>query len=423
VISPGVGAEGVVHERDHPHRELSYRVALATAAEPVTLPISSEEVRLIASRGYPLWEPVEVMQLRNRRITLAYADLSVRLADALAYGGHRRQANWCTFSSWSSKTIGGWIEDDPRPEPLHVPPWMPECVVERATDLLRWLLTRDNGATYRALAAGNRYVFLEIGTAFSLFLEAFDPRRLDGADEAAWSDYWRTMERVLAEQARLDPSWMLTENPPPGELELGLRQYFEALFTGDPKERAERVLAGNLLIGAYEQRRVDGYVAASLALFTGPAMRRLVCRRFDRDWSWHTWPSSLYAALMSRFMVLKLPDEVLTLGRPLPAPAPPGTPLFPEDLQAITVPLSQALLTRYDLSDGRDDGRRVRNWSSYDDRMSYIANLFRSRQQHEPLFSKPFPPDVEAKLLKGELAPGATIAVPAGERIPPADRS
>ena len=422
MIGPAVGTAGIVHEHAQPQRELSYRLALSTAAEPVTLPISSEEVRLIASRGYPLWEPVEVMQLRNRRITLAYADLSVRLADALAYGGYERQANWCTFSAWSSKTIGGWIESEPRPDPIHVPPWMPLWVVDRGKELLRWALTRDNGATYRALAAGNRYVFLEIGMAFAMFLEAFDARRLNGADERAWNRYWRGMEEVLAEQARLDPSWLLTENPPRAELQLGLRQYFDALFTPDPKQRAELVLAGNLLIGAYEQRRVDGYVAASLALFTRPAMRRLVCRRIGRDRSWRAWPTSAYAALMSRFMVLKLPDEVLMLGRPLPAPAPPGTPLFPEDLQAITLPLAQALLTRYDLSDGRDDGRRVHNWSSYDDRMNYIANLFRSRQQHEPLFSKPFPPDVEAKLLKGELAPGATTAVPIGGPIPPAER-
>jgi hypothetical protein len=420
VIAPTIDAAGAVNDDAHPYRELSYRMALATAAEPVTLPISTDEVRIIASKGYPLWEPIEVMQLRNRRITLAYGDLSVRMADALAYGGYRRQANWCTFSAWSSKTIGGWIEDDPELVAPDDPLWLPECLAERRTELLRWVLNRDNGATYRALVAGNRYVFLEIGLAFALFLEVFHPRRLNGADEAAWAGYWHRMEGILAEQARLDPSWMLTENPPAAELELGLRQYFDALFTLDPKERAERVLAGNVLIGAYEQRRVDGYVAAALALFTGPAMRRLVCRRFDRGWSWRNWPSAAYAGLMSRFMVLKLPDEVLALGRPLPAPSPPGTHLFPEDLHAITLPLTQALLTRYDLSDGRDDGRRVHNWGSYDDRMSYIANLFRSRQQHEPMFSKPFPPDVEAKLLKGELAPGATVAVPTGDPVPPA---
>ena len=81
------------------------------------------------------------------------------------------------------------------------------------------------------------------------------------------------------------------------------------------------------------------------------------------------------------------------------------------DLQAVTTPLVQALLTRYDMSEGEDDGRRVRNWASFDDRMSYITNLFRSRQQHEPLFAKPFPPDVERKLLDGVLAPGPTTAV------------
>ena len=44
--------------------------------------------------------------------------------------------------------------------------------------------------------------------------------------------------------------------------------------------------------------------------------------RFDRAWSWHTWPSSLYAALMSRFMVLKQADEVLMLAGPCrPGPA------------------------------------------------------------------------------------------------------
>ena len=36
-------------------------------------------------------------------------------------------------------------------------------------------------------------------------------------------------------------------------------------------------------------------------------------------------------------MVLKLPDEVLMLGSCCSRPAPAGTPLFPEDLQAITL--------------------------------------------------------------------------------------
>ena len=412
MIGPGPAARigGVVRERARADHQVSPGVALANAAQPVTLPISADEVRIIASRGYPLWEAVEVLQLRNRRITLAYGDLSVRLAALLARGG-RREANWCTFSTWSSRTIGGWIERHPEPDPEDdAPAWMPGFVGAIRRHALRWAMRRENGATYRALAAGNRFVFLEIGTAFGRFLDAFEGAGGDTPGEEAWAAYWAAMEVELAEQGRLDPSWMLTETPPPDELQLGLRQYYEALFTDDARERAERILAGNLLIGAYEQRRVDGYVAASLALFSDHAMRRLVCRRFDRVPAWRRWPTWVYARLISPHMALELPDERLVLGRPLPPPA--GGPLFPEDLRSVTTPLVQALLTRYDLSGGCDDGRRVRNWASYDDRMSYIANLFRSRQQHEPLFAKPFPPDVEAKLLAGELAPGPTTAIP-----------
>jgi hypothetical protein len=412
VIGPIAGTGAVVREAGKKRPQMPPKEALAAAAEPVDLPISADEVRTIASRGFPLVEPVEAMQLRNRRITLAYGDLSVRLAALLARGG-RRQANWCTFSTWSSKTIGGWIERDPEPDPADEPPWwMPGFVGGVRRSLLKWAMKRDNGATYRALAAGNRFVFLEIGTAFGLFLDAFEGATGESPDDAAWDRYWAEIARELARQGRLDPSWMLTETPPAEELQLGLRQYYEALFTTDPKLRAERVLAGNLLIGAYEQRRVQGYVACSLALFSNHAMRRLVTRRFDPDRTWRHMPAWVYARLVSPHMVLKLPDEKLVLGQPLPPPA--GAPLFPEDLQAVTTPLVQALLTRYDLAGGRDDDRRVRNWCSYDDRMNYIANLFRSRQQHEPLFGKPFPPDVEQRLLDGELAPSATTAIPPG---------
>jgi len=413
VIGPVSGVGEAVREAGKTLPQISPAEALAAAAEPVDLPISADEVRIIASRGFPLVEPVEAMQLRNRRITLAYGDLSVRLAKLLARGG-QRQANWCTFSTWSSKTIGGWIERDPEPDPMDDPPWwMPAFVGGVRRSLLKWAMKRDNGATYRALAAGNRFVFLEIGTAFGQFLDAFGDAGGESPDEAAWDDYWRAMEAELARQGRLDPSWMLTESPAPEELGLGLRQYYEALFTTDPKLRAERVLAGNLLIGAYEQRRVQGYVSCSLALFSNHAMRRLVTRRFDAERSWRQWPTWAYARAVSPHMVLKLPGEKLVLGKPLPPPA--GAPLFPEDLQAVTTPLVQALLTRYDVAGPQDDDRRVRNWASYDDRMNYIANLFRSRQQHEPLLGKPFPPDVERKLLDGELAPGATTAIPPGD--------
>jgi hypothetical protein len=401
VIAPPGRARLPARERGPAAPEAAYRVREAVAPAEVDRPISGAEVRRIASKGFPLWEAVPVMQLRNRRITVAYADLSRRLADLLARGGGERQANWCTYATWSSRTIGNWIDPERRPSGTPRRGW--RGLLDRAaTRLTEALAGRDNGATYRSLAAGNRYVFLEIGLAVACFLEHFEKGGGAGLSEPDWDRYWAHMTTVLDELAMLDPSWLLTESPPPDDLRRGMQQYFEALRADDPAARAEQVLAGNLLVGAYEQRRVDGYVTASLALFTGREMRRLVARRAARGPWWHRAASTVYARVMSRFLVLETHDEELRVARPLPPPA--GGPMFPPDLDAVTTPLVQALLTRYDLSEGRPDRRRVRDWTSFDDRMNYIANLFRSRQQHAPLFADPYPPEVERELLAGRLA-------------------
>lgn len=375
----------------------SYRAEEAVDVQRVDRPITAEEITRIASVGYPLWEPLDVMQRRNRRITVGYSDLSERLARLIARGDERRDANWCTFATWSSKTIGTWIELDAAPAPLlnlhKVPPFVADGLVKG----VRWLLQRENGASYRCLAAGNRFVFLEIAQATAHFIEHFEGVDTD-PDEKRWEEYLAHMRQLNADLRRLDPSWLLTDAPEPEDLWLGLRQYYEALTTEDRKRRAEHVLAGTLLMGAYEQRRVDGYVAASIALFTERSMRQLVRHRTGVLPGLPRWPSMIYARLMTMGLVLDLPDQQLQVSKPLPPP--PGGPLFPPDLQVITLPLLQALLTRWDASDGEDGGRRARNWSDLDDRMNYIANLFRSRQQHPVLFGRPFPAEVERSLLQ-----------------------
>jgi hypothetical protein len=81
-----------------------------------------------------------------------------------------------------------------------------------------------------------------------------------------------------------------------------------------------------------------------------------------------------------------------------------GPDLFPPDLAVVHDPVAQALLTIYDRSEGRPDRTRATNWIWFGDRMNYITNLMRSRQQHEDLFRQPFAPEVIDKLLRGELA-------------------
>jgi hypothetical protein len=398
----------------------------AVDTSQVELPISAAGVRRIASKGFPLRETLAAMQLRNRRITLGYSSLSEQLASLIAGSDGRRDANWCTFSTWSSKTIGNWIAADAVPEPLRNLRRVPAFVVGWLTAFCRWLAQRSNGASYRCLAAGNRFVFLEVGLVVARFVESFrdvDRGELDGRAEELWAAYWEEMEATLADLSQLDPSWLLTDAPSSQDLRLGLRQYFEALFETDRKARAELVLAGNTLVGAYEQRRVDGYVSAALALFTNRAMRNLVRQRTGtlngRLWR---WPSAVFAWLMTRGLVLNTPDEQLCVGRSLPRrPGLADAPIFPADLETIENPLLQALLTRYDLSCDDPRRRRVRNWTSYDQRMSYITNLFRSRQHCKSLLdAHPFPPDVVAALLAGRLPPdGESASASASDTVEP----
>jgi hypothetical protein len=375
-------------------------------AEPINFPITEAEVRAIASKGFPLWESIEVMQLRNRRITLAYSDLSSRLAALIAHGDSENvDANWCTFATWSSRTIGASIDPHPIPPPLQnlpLPRRMARTVVRWAQRLLR----RDHGALFRSLAVGNRFVFLEIGAAVACFIDCFEnaPTR----DETGWSSYWAKVQELLAELGQLDPSWLPTTAPDPQTLRSGLRSYFDARDEPDPKQRAQLVLAGNLLIGAYEQQRVDGYLATALALWAGRSLRLLVQHGSGRFGpGLRRRVSSVYSWLVTRFLlVLVTIDEVLKVGRPLPVLAECGPDhSFPPALRAITQPGLQALLTRYDQSGGRRRRRRAKNWIWFDDRMSYITNFFRSRQRHACLFDPPFAADQVQDLLKGRLPP------------------
>ncbi|HEY8548205.1 MAG TPA: oxygenase MpaB family protein [Acidimicrobiales bacterium] len=428
------------------------RTAHRAQAHRIDRPIEPTDVRLIASEGFALWEPAEPMVWRNRRITLAYADLSERLAHAIGGSEGPRDANWFTFATWSSRTIGTYLEDIPllphrlrprraagagagpgptgrvglpgsggrgdrvgragqvdlaaRPGPVpgDVGPapaaaGAPDGLVAR---LARRIMLRSNASSFRILAAGNRLVFLEVGLAGTTFLELF-PKRSAAAGEAGdqlWDTFWTKVEDQLEDLGMLDPSWLLTPSPPPDAFRLGFRQYFEAMRTDDPHERSQRVLAGNLLLGAYEQQRLDGYIWAALALFSTHAMERLIRDRTGRVGGVRRWPSNAYAWLMTRRMTLQLPDEVLAVDEPVPPP--PRWEDRWEELATdadVTLPVLQALITRFQLAGGRYRDRGARNWTSYDQRMCTIGNLFRLRQRQASLFAPPFDEDLTARLV------------------------
>ena len=368
-------------------------IVTVTLPPSVALPIDPRDVRLIATEGFPLWEPVDTLVRRNRCITVAYADLSLELAKVIAGGDDLWDARWCTFATWSSRTIGTFIENVPergtprRPLAGGLRAWW------SAEELTLRSMQRTDGASFRTLAAGNRVVFLEIGLAIATFIDRLGVRADDVQErEARWTSYWRTVEEQLAAFSRLDESWMLTTPPDPDDLRRGLREYFEALHADDRHERSQHVLAGNLLLGAYEQKRVDSYVAAALALFTKRAMRRLVCERTGRLSGFRRWANSGLALLLTRRMELQLPgDEVLKIEEPVPPPPDPGDRWEALATDAgVTLPLLQALITRFELAEGDAPPDGCRNWTSFDERMRTIGRLFRLRQRQQSLFGHPF---------------------------------
>ena len=372
-------------------------------AAPVTLPISRREVATIASPGFPLWESLDTMQLRNHRITLAYGDISHQLAGLIANSDDESSwdANWCTFATWSSRTIGTCI--DRRPEHgliHHLLRRLPSPLRSVLFAMAEQLLCRGHGAIYRTLAIGNRLVFLEVGTTVSHFVERFGSTAQND-ERPSFDDYWDDIGTFLDGLRRLDPSWVATPAPDPITLRSGMEAYFRALTEADPKARAELVLLGNLLLGAYEQTRVEEYLTASLSFFTTswldrlmrgpkPGIRAALGRGLAAPFS------TLYALFATRFFLaleLPTPDGLaeLMVGRPVPPVDAKGGGLnFPVVLRHIANPELQAVLTRYDLSDRHATRTRTRNWSHFGDRMNYITNLFRSRQRTSSLFSEPW---------------------------------
>ena len=103
-------------------------------------------------------------------------------------------------------------------------------------------------------------------------------------------------------------------------------------------------------------------------------------------------------------MRLATADEVLVLHDDLPAPL--GRDLFPAELVDVGLPELVEALDRWDRTGGTGRGTGVHDWAALEERMNYIVNLFRSRQQHPPILTAPFTDAQLLSLCAGELPTG-----------------
>jgi hypothetical protein len=98
-------------------------------------------------------------------------------------------------------------------------------------------------------------------------------------------------------------------------------------------------------------------------------------------------------------MVMSLPGRVMLLGATMDEP-------YPELLRALHDVELMGLFARFDALPGGATDTGARDWSVFDQRMRYIAHLFRAFHLHEELLGAPFTAAQVAAFTAGTIPDG-----------------
>jgi hypothetical protein len=308
--------------------------------------------------------------IRNLQITECYA--------RLAAGVESEGANWCTFATWASKQAGQTIRGEDLLDALRLELGRDAELLHPIDSLWRAILRRglfDRSSRFArlvwslhtpfdalplasdAVARGNRKVFAEIGLEFARYLT------LD-------------FETFMADLQ--DP-----------ELRQAFSHLEQARAAGDP----QLLVLSNLEIGLHEQTRLQPEIADALDADT--ASEQGLLKRI-LGWPLQRRLTRLSREVITRsLMVLTFPGATLYLGRNLTLP-----------MAAVDNADLEALLARYEPVPPAVDDCAARDWSVLDQRMHYIAHLFRGYHDRRELATPPFTPQQVERLRAGELPDG-----------------
>ncbi len=335
--------------------------------------------------------------LRNHLVTLTYLDMGTAMAELLGPD----DANWTCLAVWPSFTVGQTIRasDDPlglkrmlglaKSDPVGL------ARSEATGRMLRGRTQQGGRVLNRSLAAGNRGVFFEIGLCWADFLKTFAQPMTDEQTLDEFRAFCGRVDRVPLPPGKLWPDGNREQ------LKKGFAAYVEAMSEADPKRRAELILLGNVCMGDHEQRRLQGWLDLSMLnpvrVMTRP-IRRVrsgeLIGRVERSWS---------HALTRHVFVVKMGSESVRVGRPVP-------PLLDAQYPAPLDTLDDAdVATEFDriVNGGNGASSGAEHWNDIDDRMSFIASLFRSRQRAGLVGVSPYTPEQEAQIW----AAAAEVAV------------
>ena len=357
--------------------------------------------------------------LRNLRITNAY----FRLNQAMSAVVGEQDLSWCGFAVWASKTAGVYIRQ--QEVPAIIEDWInsahmragPTAMLfahalgihtEKADEgaspdgfSLRAFAARIIAAVGGAIAQGNQVVFSNIAPPFATLLSL-----------------WTSSGGAVAPEAKLQFLNSLRNTQPPEDyLFDAFSAMFDAAAAPGSSACAQAMCYANALVGCVEQTAVQPYIVASMNvpvanLFLQELEEHLRCRfsKIIADGlkdALHPLAEALeieFDRICTEWLMqLRLPDQALRLGLDV-CPMPDGQ-MYPEALASIAAPQPLELATA--LNALQDTGTAAQDWTSYAQRMRFIAVLFRSRQQHRVLWDAPFTDAQIDQLSRGEIPSGA----------------
>jgi hypothetical protein len=336
--------------------------------------------------------------LRNLRITLAYHDLGCQLAAR----GLNPDASWLFFAVWASKTAGRIIRGEELPACLRdLLAENDELHGTRERINQRWRVLRRLGLV-RCLEHDH---LVQVAEQVAELVAA----KISDGNVAVFRELAPLFAALLADAD-------LHADELPAQLLTAMEAYRAALVEANACRRAVLVLGANASAVAHEQQRLQDRIEASLDAPIADGLKKIVdtdvvrwlpgraaralaralidglCREMERVWR---------AAVTATMMRLVTADEILDLH--LTVPALPGQPLFGAPLAGAD---ACAAVADWDRTDGRGHPCGVEDWASMEERMNYIVNLFRSRQQHPALCRPPFSAVQVAAIETGRIPSG-----------------
>ncbi|MFJ8043719.1 hypothetical protein ACIRBX_24785 [Kitasatospora sp. NPDC096147] len=340
--------------------------------------VSPEDVDEIAALADPV--------LRNLRITLAYHDLSLAMGTVLG----RENVSWCAFGTWASRTAGRSIRGDSAPSIVRAA----LTFAQRMPPLLRPVAGLPQAIVRQVsenVAYGNLIVFQDLGPLFAALAEHLgQPGPPEQVAEVAVERCCASLRPGPAEEGGQD---LLAE---------AIRSYSHAFVSADANERAEHVLLANLRIGLHEQIRLQEPIARAL---TWPADMRAaplpLRARLQRSWA---------STVTRQLMDLALPAPAFATTRALVSQrigsdvkGSTSSAPFPSALARLRNTDLKALLYDIDRTPNTLAGSAAADWVQLGDRMNFVADLFRARQQEQLLFRAPFTPEQTEAIRRGEI--------------------